>query len=409
MARKIAWETRAAVCGGLIAGRSGLELAPTLGVSVSIVKLWARLAGVELMKGRVGGARPVPMDAVVSGSAGRGYRRLTLADRSFIQAALAMSPPLSVRRIARELAVAASTISREVRAHQVRHWDQLHYDARIAHYRALVGRGRSRVEKLEHAPLREAVVSRLNDRYSPQQVAGELKLMFPTDREMQVSTETIYQALYVQGKGALRHELRVEKALRSGRISRVPQSRLPRRSSRPWLDGARLTDRPAEAADRAVPGHWEGDLVVGPNNSGIVTLVERTHRFTLLGRLPGRRDSKTVTEVLAGMITQLPATLTRTITWDQGTEMAEHAAFTVASDCRVFFCDPHSPWQRGTNENTNGLIRDFYPKGTNFNTITHEELAETQRLLNIRPRRILGYRKPADMINELINSVALAT
>ena len=239
------------------------------------------------------------------------------------------------------------------------------------------------MEKLEHAPLREAVVSRLNDRYSPQHVAGELKLMFPTDREMQVSTETIYQALYVQGKGALRHELRVEKALRSGRTSRVPHSRLPRRSSWPWLDGARLTDRPAEAADRAVPGHWEGDLVVGPNNSGIVTLVERTHRFTLLGRLPGRRDSKTVTEVLAGMITQLPATLTRTITWDQGTEMAEHAAFTVASDCRVFFCDPHSPWQRGTNENTNGLIRDLYPKGTNFNTITHEELAETQRLLNI--------------------------
>ena len=408
MSRRIAWETRAAVVHGLIAGRSALEFAPTLGVSMSVVKLWARLAGVELMTGRLGGARPMLMDAVIEERDDRGYRRLTLADRSFIQAGLAMRPPLSVRTIARELGVSASTVSREVRAHQVRHWETQHYDARIAHYRALAARPRSRPGKLEHPPLRAAVVSRLNNRYSPQQVAGELTLMFPDDPEMRVSHETIYQALYVQGKGALRHELTVEKALRSGRTARVPKSKLPRRSSRPWLEGARLADRPAEVEDRAVPGHWEGDLVVGPGNSGIVTLVERAHRFTLLGRLPGQRDSKTVTDVLVGMIRELPATLARTITWDQGAEMAEHAAFTVASDCKVFFCDPHSPWQRGTNENTNGLIRDFYPKGTNFNEISDEDLAETQRLLNIRPRRILGYRKPADMINELINGVALA-
>ncbi len=409
MTRKIPWETRAGVVRGLIGGRSAVEVASMLGVSMSAAKVWARLAGVELMAGRVGGAAPMPMDAVIASKGGRGYRRLTLADRSLIQAGLAMSPPLSVRAIARELSVSASTVSREIRAHQVQHWRSRHYDARIAHYPALAARPRSRPGKLEHRPLRDAVVSRLNDKYSPQQVAGELKLLFPDDPEMRVSTETIYQALYLQGKGALRHELTVEKALRSGRTTRLPQSKLPRRSNRPWLDGARLSDRPAEVVDRAVPGHWEGDLVVGPGNSGIVTLVERTHRFTLLGRLPGQRDSKTVIDVLASMIAQLPATLTRTITWDQGAEMAEHAAFTIASDCKVFFCDPHSPWQRGTNENTNGLIRDFYPKGTNFNTITDEQLTETQRLLNIRPRRILGYRKPADMMNELINGVALTT
>lgn len=153
----------------------------------------------------------------------------------------------------------------------------------------------------------------------------------------------------------------------------------------------------------------EGDLVVGPDNSGIVTLVERSTRYVLLGRLPGSRDSATVTGVLQQMIAGLPADLMRTITWDQGQEMASHAAFTVATGCRVFFCDPHSPWQRGTNENTNGLIRDFYPKKTNFNEISDADLAETQRLLNIRPRQTLGWRKPCDRLAELITGVALAT
>ena len=223
-----------------------------------------------------------------------------------------------------------------------------------------------------------------------------------------VSHETIYQALYVQGKGALRQELKVEKALRSGRKGRVPASQLPPRTSRPWLQGARLSDRPAEADDRAVPGHWEGDLVVGPNNSGIVTLVERQTRYVLIGRLPGCRDSATVTDVLAQMIAALPSRLVATITWDQGTEMAAHAAFTVKTGCPVFFCDPHSPWQRGSNENTNGLIRDFYPKGTDFNTLSDAELAETERLLNIRPRATLGFHSPHAKMTELIDGVALA-
>lgn len=409
MTRKVPWGTRSEAYRQLARGGSTLEIAPRLGVSVGAVKVWAKLAGMELREGCRGGLEPMPMDALVKARPGRSYRRLTLADRAFIQAALGVPEPLSVRAIARELGVAASTVSREIRANLVRHWERSYYDAELAHYRALTSRPRVRPGRLESPRLRAAVVSRLNNKYSPQQVAGQLKRMFPDRAEMHVSHETIYQALYVQGKGALRQELTVVKALRSGRTSRIPQSKLPPRNTRPWLDGARLSQRPAEVTDRAVPGHWEGDLVVGPGNSGIVTLVERSTRFTLLGKLPGLRDSATVTDVLQRMIAALPADFMRTITWDQGTEMASHTQFTVATGCRVFFCDPHSPWQRGTNENTNGLIRDFYPKGTNFNDVTDEDLAETQRLLNIRPRQTLGWATPSEKLNELIANVALAT
>ncbi|WP_342632863.1 IS30 family transposase [Microbacterium testaceum] len=409
MPRKLAWERRAAVLRAVAGGQSLEAVSRWSGVDRVSVGRWARLSGMRVRDGRVGGVEPVDMDRVVTVLPGRSYRRLTLADRSVIQAALASSMPLGVRAIARELGVSASTVSREIRAHRVRHWDRQYYDAGVAHYRALRSRPRHRVGKLEDPVLRAEVVSRLNLKYSPQQVAGELKRAFPGRAEMQVSHETIYQALYVQGRGALRHELTVEKALRSGRTGRLPQSKLPPRTNRPWLEGARLSHRPAEVADRAVPGHWEGDLVVGPGNSGIITLVERATRYALLGRLPGTRDSATVTDVLARMIEHLPATLARTITWDQGSEMASHKTFTVKTGCPVFFCDPHSPWQRGSNENTNGLIRDFYPKGTNFNTITDDDLAETQRLLNIRPRQTLDFRSPHVMLTELINGVALTT
>jgi transposase, IS30 family len=407
--KRIPWETRSAVYRELVRGESAHAIGPRVGVSVSTVKNWARLAGMELMQSGGGGVRLVPVDADPPVISGRRYRRLTLADRSFIQAAGTLPEPLGVQAIARELGVNASTVSREIRGNRVEHWGRHHYDAELAHYRAMIRRPRPRDSKLDEPQLRSAVVSRLNDKFSPQQVAADLRITFPARAEMQVSHETIYQALYVQGKGALRQELTVVKALRSGRTARVPQSKLPRRSSRPWLEGARLVDRPAEVTDRAVPGHWEGDLVVGPENSGIVTLVERATRFALIGRLPGLRDSETVTGVLQRMITGLPAALIKTITWDQGTEMADHATFTIATGCPVFFCDPHSPWQRGSNENTNGLIRDFYPKGTNFNHITDTDLAEMQRLLNIRPRQTLGWRKPGDMLNELISGVALTT
>ncbi|MGL4339462.1 MAG: IS30 family transposase [Rhodoglobus sp.] len=377
-----------------------------MGVPRRTVIAWGNLSGMTFVMGARGGVirPPVPSRPRAEVS----YRRLTLADRSFIQAGMSLPEPLSVRAIARELGVAPSTVSREVRRHRmVRRGSAPRYDADVAHFGALVGRVRTREGKLDDPVLRQAVVEGLNNKSSPQQVAGRLKLIYPNRPEMHVSHETIYQALYVQGKGALRDELKVVKALRSGRTRRIPQSKLPARSSRPWLEGARLSDRPAEAQDRAVPGHWEGDLVVGPENSGIVTLVERKTRYSLVGRLPGTRDSRTVIDVITSLINTLPAELAKTITWDQGSEMAQHRSFTIATGCPVFFCDPHSPWQRGSNENLNGLIRDFYPKGTNFNTVTHTEIADMQRLLNTRPRKTLGYHNPHEKINELITGVAL--
>lgn len=405
---RIRWEVRAAAYSALVRGASTVTVAARLGVGHATVARWARLAGMELVQGRVGGVVPVGFEVGAAGRAGS-YRRLTLPDRSFIQAALGLPEPMSVRMIARELGVNASTVSREIRKHRISHRNEHRYDADVAHYQALARRPRRRPGKLTDPSLRSEVVSRLNHRFSPQQIAGELQVMFPDRVEMQVSHETIYQALYVQGRGGLRHELTVVKALRSGRTGRKPQSKLPPRNTRPWLDGARITDRPPEVLDRAVPGHWEGDLVVGPDNSGIVTLVERSTRYALLGRLPGMRDSATVNEVLIGLIRTLPAELAKSLTWDQGTEMAGHEHFTIATGCPVFFCDPHTPWQRGSNENLNGLIRDFYPKGTNFNTVTDTELADTQRLLNIRPRQTLGFRSPHAKLNELINGVALTT
>ncbi|BDZ64209.1 IS30 family transposase [Agromyces mangrovi Wang et al. 2018] len=356
------------------------------------------LAGVELAKGRHGGA--VAARGLTGAGVGHG-RRLSATDRAVIQVGL--SRGLSRRAIAAMIGVAPSTVSREVARSALRYRSEVLYDARVADHRARAQRARPKARKLDlHPALRSAVVDGLNAKFSPQQVAGRMPVLFPTREDMRVSHETIYQALYVQGRGGLRHELTVQKALRTGRTGRKPQSKLPARSNRPWLDGARITDRPAEAADRAVPGHWEGDLVVGPGNSGIVTLVERQTRFVLLGRLPGTRDSRTVTDVLAGMISHLPTDLARTITWDQGSEMAEHARLTIRTGVHVFFCDPHAPWQRGSNENTNGLIRDFYPKGTNFNTITDTDLTETQRLLNIRPRQTLGFHTPAEKLDQLL-------
>lgn len=410
MARTRSWGERQVAYRALTRGRSAKSVAAQLGVDPSVIRDWARLAGMELVMGQIGGVAPVTMDAAPPPAQGRAYQRLTLAQRSFIQAALSLPEPLSLRSIAKELDVAPSTVSREVRAHRIRFWRLGEkYNADVAHFHALRARPRSRPAKLEYPPLRSRVVSGLTHKNSPVQIAGRLKVEFPERPEMHVSHETIYQALYVQGAGGLRHELKVEKALRSGRTTRVPQSKLPPRSSRPWLEGARLSDRPAEASDRAIPGHWEGDLVVGPENSGLVTLVERRSRFTLLGRLPGCRDSETVTDVLQRMIERLPEALFTTITWDQGTEMAQHAKFTIVTGCPVFFCDPQSPWQRPTNENTNGLIRDFYPKGTNFNTLTDEELSRTEELLNTRPRKALGFYTPRETLNAELNGVALAT
>ncbi|HIW99539.1 MAG TPA: IS30 family transposase [Candidatus Nesterenkonia stercoripullorum] len=343
-------------------------------------------------------------------------RRLQLADRILIE--LGITQGRTPGEIASGLRAHRSTVFREIARHSLIAEDgrwgnhDAHYSAALAQFWADQARERPKAFKLETLPLlRRVVVALLDQKLSPQQVSVRLRRLFPDDKDMQISHETLYQALYVQGAGALRHELTVEGAIRSGRKGRIPSSKLPARNTRRWLDGHRLADREellaAEHAGRKIPGHWEGDLVVGPNNSGIITLVERASRFTLLGRLPGTRDSATVIDVLTTMVEDLPAAVKRSITWDQGTEMAQHSRFTVATGCPVYFCDPHSPWQRPTNENLNGQLRWEYPKGTDFNHVTDDELRTVQDMLNARPRVILDGATPSETLDELITTVAL--
>ena len=309
--------------------------------------------------------------------------------------------------IARVLGVHRATIGREI----ARNGGGDSYLPQQAQQRAAQMACRPKVSKLaEGTVLRQQVVGCLNRRDSPEQISARMKLLFPDDEDMNVSHETIYQALYVQGKGALRHELTVEKALRTGRTGRRPNSKLPCRGRRSWIgEDAKISARPAEVDDRAVPGHWEGDLVLGKaNRTALITLVERTSRFVLIRRLPERHDGHTVADALVEMIKDLPEQLRRTMTWDRGSEMSEHATFTMATDTKVYFCDPYSPWQRGSNENTNGLIRDFFPKGTDFAQVTDDEIRYAQDNLNDRIRKTLGWNTPTDTLNTSMD-VALTT
>jgi IS30 family transposase len=260
-------------------------------------------------------------------------------------------------------------------------------------------------------PLRAEVLRRLRQRHSPRQIARGLRLQYPGQAAWQVCHETIYQAIYVQGRGSLREELADQVALRSGRVNRrkrrVPGGAV--RSARAWATPAfHISARPAEAADRAVPGHWEGDLVIGARgSSAIVTLVERSTRYVMLGALPGSRASEDVIDVLSDLAQRLPDHLLRSLTWDLGPELAGHAAFTVATGCPVFFCDPHSPWQRGSNENTNGLLRQYFPRSsTDFRTWTQQALDEVAAELNGRPRETLDWHTPAEALNRLLVATA---
>ena len=258
--------------------------------------------------------------------------------------------------------------------------------------------------------LRTEVCERLRERWSPRQISQRLRLDFPEQPEMQVSHETIYQALYLQGRGNLRAELADQVALRSGRKRRQrrPDAAGAVRSARAWTTDLHISTRPAEAADRAVPGHWEGDLVIGARGaSAIITCVERSTRYVLLGALPDNRSSAAVIPVLSDLISRLPEQLRRSLTWDNGSELAQHAMFSVATGCPVYFCDPHSPWQRGSNENTNGLLRQYFPRSsTDFRTWTQHDLDGVARQLNGRPRETLGWRTPAEALNAHL--VALA-
>ena len=283
------------------------------------------------------------------------------------------------------------------------------YDAHFADRHA---RGRARrPKKRKCAPgtlIRPLVEEGLRQHWSPTQIAARLRTGFPDSPEMWVSHETIYQALYLQGRGSLRAEIARQDALRTGRTRRRAQSRAAAatRSRRPWAheDGFHISDRPAEADDRAVPGHWEGDLVIGARgSSAIVTLVERSTRYVMLGELPQARVSAQVIGVLIQLAGRLPAHLRRSLSWDQGSEMAEHADFTLASGCRVFFCDPHSPWQRGSNENTNGLLRQYFPRSsTDFREWSQEGLDGVAAELNGRPRQTLGWATPAEALNKYL-------
>ncbi|MDQ1009610.1 IS30 family transposase [Streptomyces sp. V4I23] len=306
----------------------------------------------------------------------------------------------TVRAIAGELGRSPSTISREVRRN--RHPTNGQYRPFAAQARADARRPRPKPGKIKQSPeLRAFVQDRLDLRWSPEQICQALRAQFPDRPEMHVVHETVYQALYVQGRGELRREL--AKALRTGRVRRKPRRQAQQRQPRFRDPMVMISDRPAEAEDRAVPGHWEGDLIIGKDGaSAIGTLVERSTRYVLLVHLPNGRGTELVRDALVETVQTLPAHLKRSLTWDQGSEMGRHREFTVATDIPVYFCDPASPWQRGSNENTNGLLRQYFPKGTDLSVHSREHLAAVAAELNGRPRKTLGWETPAERLHKLL-------
>jgi IS30 family transposase len=342
-------------------------------------------------------------------------RYLSFAERERI--ALWRAEGAGVREIARRLGRDPGTISRELRRNgrthargpasggRVRH---LPYLASVAQDRAEFEALRPKERKLATNPrLAGCVQEKLTERWSPEQISAWLARQYPHDRSMQVSHETIYQSLYVQGRGGLKRELVT--ALRTGRAVRKPRRHADQRRARVPAE-LLISARPAEVEDRAVPGHWEGDLIVGKDNqSAIGTLVERTTRFTLLLHLPGAHDAPAVRDAMGRVITTLPRQLWRSLTWDQGSEMVgAHHQIRIEDGLAIYFCDPHSPWQRGSNENTNGLLRQYFPKGTNLSVHSAEDLAAVAAQLNARPRKTLGWDTPAEALHKLLSTPELA-
>jgi IS30 family transposase len=431
----VAWrEDRVRFWAAIATGVRTEEAAVAAGVSSPVGYRWFRHAG---------GVNPCLL-ATVSG------RYLSFREREDI--ALLRAQGQGVREIARRVGRSPSTISRELRRNASTRTFRLEYRASLAQWHAERRARRPKVAKLaENERLRDYVQERLSgevrapdgravgpagpkwagknkphraDRrwvqaWSPEQIAKRLKVDFPDDESMRISHEAIYQALYVQGRGALRRELVA--CLRTGRALRVPRARSRRK---PWghvTEDVMISERPAEVEDRAVPGHWEGDLLIGLERSAIGTLVERTTRFTMLIHLPredGYRHKQTpkngpalagygaitMKNALATTMSTLPEQLRRSLTWDRGKELSAHAAFKVETGIPVFFADPQSPWQRGTNENTNGLLRQYFPKGTDVSRWTAEEIEAVANTLNGRPRKTLGWRTPAEAFNELLFS-----
>ena len=319
---------------------------------------------------------------------------LRLAEREEISRGLAAGQ--SIRQIACGLGRAPSTVSREIR----RNGGSLRYRANLAEERAWDQALRPKACRLaSRAPLRWRVAQKLAQQWSPEQIAGWLKRQYPTDPDMQLSHETIYRSLFVQTRGVLKKELMAH--LRTKRQLRQAKGGVTKSGLGQIVDTVSIRERPAEAEDRAVPGHWEGDLLCGSNHSYMVTLVERASRFAMLLKVPSR-DTATVVAALTKHIGRLPAELRRSLTWDRGHEMAAHKAFTVATNVQVYFCDPRSPWQRGSNENTNGLLRQYFPKGTDISTFSQAHLNKIALRLNQRPRKTLGFESPADRLSSVL-------
>jgi IS30 family transposase len=414
-----------AIARGLTSEEAGVEA----GVSPAVGVRWFR----------EGGGMPSVTQAHVSG------RYLSFSEREEI--AILRAQGSGVREIARQLGRSPSTISRELRRNAATRGGYLEYRAITAQWHADQRARRPKPAKLAvNAELRRYVQDRLSgavqrpdgvavdgpevkwigrrhgrrkDRrwakaWSPEQISGRLRLDFPDDESMRVSHEAIYQSLYVQGRGALRRELTA--CLRTGRALRVPRARTRGRGKHFVTSEVLISERPAEAEDRAVPGHWEGDLILGLHSSAIGTLVERASRFTMLLHLPpmaghgaarikngpalAGHGAEAVRDATAATITTLPDQLRRSLTWDQGAEMSQHAQLRIDTGLQVYFCDPHSPWQRGTNENTNGLLRQYFPKGTDLARHSLDDLAAVAATLNSRPRKTLGWRTPAEALGE---------
>jgi transposase, IS30 family len=306
----------------------------------------------------------------------------------------------SKRAIARKLGRDPSTISRELR----RNADPVtgSYRPFIAHRRALGRRPRPRPGKLAgDAELRTMVQQLLDRRWRPEQISHELRCRFPDQPERHLVPETIYQAIYVQGRGGLRREL--QRALCTGRAMRRPRRGAMALPTGKIPGTVMISQRPGEVADRAIPGHWEGDLIVGASHNSVIgTLVERSTRYLMLLHLPDGGNAAAVRDALIATLGTLPAQLRRSLTWDQGKEMARHREFSLATGVAVYFCDPHSPWQRGSNENTNGLLRQYFPKGTDLSVHTPADLAAVAAELNTRPRKTLDWQTPAERLDKLL-------
>ena len=302
----------------------------------------------------------------------------------------------SIRRIAQDLGRAPSTISREIR----RNGGCSAYRASEADRRAWERALRPKPCRLaRHARLRWRVAQKLALQWSPEQISGWLKRQFPCDQSMQVSHEAIYRSLFIQTRGVLKKELMAH--LRTARQMRQAKGGTTKSGLGQIVDTVSIRERPAEAEDRAVPGHWEGDLLTGANNTHIATLVERHTRFTMLLKIPSK-DTATVVTALGQHVRKLPRELRRSLTWDRGKEMADHKSFTMATNVQVYFCDPRSPWQRGSNENTNGLLRQYFPRGTDLSQFSQAYLNKIARRLNQRPRKTLGFETPADRLQAVL-------